>query len=188
MWKNLQKRVNLILVPLTTGVKLKMLHLIVWLFSDAARPIRFICIGSVAGVIQLVLLDLLTYWGWSSIVANSVAFLLAAQVNFLFSSLFTWRDRQSPTGLWGGLLKRWVAFHGSIAGTAVLNELVFIVASREVPTLLASVLGIALAAIVNFLIINRFVFRQRREESPEEAPYEEKVRQRNDEFIPTSID
>ena len=94
--------------------------------------------------------------------ANVMAFLLAAQVNFLLSSLFTWHDRRvkSEVSRLKAIFIRWLSFHGSIAGTALLNELVFIIASAIVPTLLASVLGICSAALINFFVFNRLVFRQ----------------------------
>lgn len=94
--------------------------------------------------------------------ANAIAFLLSAQVNFLFSSLFTWYDRQvkSEASRLRAIVIRWLSFHGSIVATAFLNELVFIVASAIVPTLLASALGICSAALINFFVFNRFVFRQ----------------------------
>ena len=123
--------------------------------GDAARPLRFALTGGVAGVTQLGLLALLTRHGWPDLAANGVAFLFAAQVNFALSATFTWRDRLDgrPLG------RRWLAFHGAIAGMAVVNMLVF-AASRTVgPTLVASVLGIGVAAAGNFVVGDRLVFR-----------------------------
>ncbi|HEU5228192.1 MAG TPA: glycosyltransferase, partial [Ktedonobacteraceae bacterium] len=132
------------------------------LFSDAARPLRFACIGGMAGAIQVSMLELLTKQGWSAVVANIIAFLLSAQVNFLLNSLFTWHDRRvkSEASKLKIIFVRWLSFHGSIAGTALLNELVFIIASTVIPTLLASMLGIGAAALINFFVFNRLVFRQ----------------------------
>ncbi len=64
----------------------------------------------------------LTRYGWPTLPANAVAFLLAAQVNFALSSTFTWRDRSAGRGL----RRRWLAFHVSIASMAVVNMLVFL--------------------------------------------------------------
>ncbi len=132
------------------------------LLSDVARPLRFACIGGITAVIQLSILELLITHGWKAIVANVIAFLLSAQVNFLLSSLFTWHDRRvkNEAGRLKIIVIRWLSFHGSIAGTALLNELVFIIASSIVPTLLASGLGIGAAALINFFVFNRFVFRR----------------------------
>ncbi|MGH2583650.1 MAG: GtrA family protein [Dehalococcoidia bacterium] len=95
--------------------------------------------------------------GWRAIPANAVAFLLSAQLNFALSRWFTWGDRRKL-----GPARRWLAFHGSIAGTALLNQCVFVVAQVATPDLVASALGIGAAAVVNFLLQDRLVFRGRR--------------------------
>lgn len=121
----------------------------------AARPLRFALTGCIAGGVQLALLALLTRGGWPELPANSVAFLLAAQVNFALSKTFTWRDRRDTRALG----RRWLAFHGSIAGMAGINMAVFMLARAIAPTLLASATGIGVAALGNFFIGDRLVFR-----------------------------
>jgi len=127
------------------------------ILSDRARPLRFAVVGGTAGVIQLTLLALLERHGWPALPANAVAFLCAAQVNFLLSATFTWGDRAHGVAL----RRRWAAFHGSIAGMAVLNMLVFAVARTVWPSLVASGAGIVAAALGNFLLGDRLVFRGR---------------------------
>ena len=126
------------------------------LCGDAARPLRFALTGGGAGVTQLALLALLTRHGWPDLAANGVAFLLAAQVNFALSVTFTWRDRADGRGL----LRRWLAFHAAIAGMAVVNMLVFALARAVAPALVASLLGIGVAAAGNFVVGDRLVFRE----------------------------
>jgi len=123
--------------------------------GDAARPLRFALTGGVAGVTQLALLALLTRHGWLDLPANGVAFLLAAQVNFALSVTFTWRDRRDGRSLG----RRWLAFHGAIAGMAVVNMLVFAASRAVAPALVASLLGIGVAAVGNFVVGDRLVFR-----------------------------
>ncbi len=125
------------------------------LLSDAARPLRFALTGGLAGLLQLVLLAFLTRRGWPALPSNVIAFLLAAQVNFALSSLFTWRDRRTAAPVW----RRWLVFHASIAAMAVVNQLVFVVARALLPTLMAAAAGIAVAAVGNFLLGDRLVFR-----------------------------
>jgi putative flippase GtrA len=127
------------------------------LHADAARPARFIITGGAAGLIQIGLLAALTGHGWHSLLANPVAFLLAAQVNFALSTLFTWRDRRDGQSL----LHRWLLFHGSIAGMALLNMAVFAAARTRLPDLESAALGIATAALGNYLVGDRLVFRRR---------------------------
>jgi len=128
-----------------------------WLvLSPAARPLRFVGAGAVAGAAQLTLLAVMTSRGWDDLLANGFAFLLAAQVNFTLSLAFTWQDRRRS----GSLLRRWLLYHGSIAATALLNMLVFILMHPVVPTLAAAALGIATAGIGNYLAGDRLVFRR----------------------------
>jgi putative flippase GtrA len=127
-------------------------------FSPSARPLRFVVTGGLSGITQLVLLKLFTDQGVHALPANAAAFLLAAQVNFALSNLFTWRDRGAGRGPW----RRWLVFHGSIAGMAVVNMAVFAVARTTMPDPAASITGIGAAAVGNFLIGDRLVFRTRR--------------------------
>jgi putative flippase GtrA len=123
--------------------------------SPRRRVVRFAITGGLAGMLQLLLLKLLVDGGVPAIPANAAAFLLAAQFNFLMSMLYTWRDRRRERALG----RRWIAFHGSIAGMAVLNMLVFGITRQILPDLVASAAGIAAGACGNFLLGDRLVFR-----------------------------
>src|SRR5436309_13396580 len=123
--------------------------------TRAARPLRFALTGGLAGLLQLGLLALLTGRGWPTAPANAVAFLLAAQVNFALSSLFTWRDRRRTAPLW----RPWLAFHGAIVAMALVNQSVFLAAWTALPALVASAAGIAVAAVGNYLLGDRLLFR-----------------------------
>lgn len=122
------------------------------------RLLRFACTGIIAGAVQLALLHLWVAHGWDALVANPVAFLVSAQLNFLLSATFIWRDRRGSSRRTETLFRRWVAFHGAILGTALLNQAVFAIAQLALPALLAAGLGIAAGALVNFLVQDRFVF------------------------------
>jgi putative flippase GtrA len=124
--------------------------------SPVARPLRFAGTGVAAGGLQLTLLAVLTARGWDTLPANVVAFVVAAQFNFLMSNVVTWRDRQ----LTGSIRRRWLLFHASIAVMALVNMLVFVAARDLVPALAASALGIAAGACGNYLAGDRLIFRQ----------------------------
>ena len=124
--------------------------------SPVARPLRFAGTGVAAGGLQLTLLAVLTARGWNTLPANVVAFVVAAQFNFLMSNVVTWRDRQ----LTGSIRRRWLLFHASIAVMALVNMVVFVAARDLVPALAASALGIAAGACGNYLAGDRLVFRQ----------------------------
>jgi putative flippase GtrA len=129
------------------------------LATEQARPLRFILTGSLAGLSQIGLLAVLLRLAVSPLLANGIAFLLAAQLNFLLSLLFTWRDRHEINRASRQLLQRWLTFHGSILGTAILNQLIFALTQIRLPALLAAGLGIVSAAIANFFLMDRLVFR-----------------------------
>jgi putative flippase GtrA len=130
------------------------------LLSERARPLRFAVTGGLAGLLQLALLALLTRHGWNSIPANAVALLLSTQANFALSYLFTWRDRRPHAGTAPVVFVRWAGYQGSVAGTALLNMLVFVATRTVLPPLVASVAGLAAGASGNFVIGDRFVFRR----------------------------
>lgn len=92
--------------------------------------------------------------------ANIVAILFSAQVNFVLSISFTWNDRVQTERK--GLLARWLAFHISILGTALLNQLVFFLAHLLIPNQFAAIAGIEAGALANFVLLDRRVFRYRR--------------------------
>ena len=127
--------------------------------ATGLRLLRFGCTGGLAGVIQLALLHLWTARGWDALLANLVAFLVAAQVNFVLSATFTWGDRHDAARPGETLLRRWLAFHGSITGTALLNQAIFAGARATMPAIAAAALGIATAAVVNFVMLDRVIFR-----------------------------
>jgi putative flippase GtrA len=136
------------------------------LLSPGARTLRFAVTGGLAGITQLALLEGLSRAGWDSLVANATAFLLAAQLNFFMSSLFTWRDRLAGQRI----ARRWLAFHAAIAGMALVNMVVFAITRTFMPPLAASVAGILAGAVGNFLIGDRLVF-VRRGSTPAPAAY-----------------
>ena len=132
-------------------------------FAPGTRALRFAVTGGLCGLIQLGLLMVFTSHGLHALTANTVAFLLAAQLNFGLSCAFTWRDRR-PVGTVG---RRWLAFHGSIASMAVVNMVVFAAGRTLVPDLAASAAGICAAAVGNFLIGDRLVFRPHTDGAPD---------------------
>ena len=136
----------------------------VTLISPHRRLVRFAITGGLAGVLQLMLLKLMLDAGVSALPANTTAFLLAAQFNFLMSTLYTWSDRRGKRALG----RCWLAFHGSIAGMAVVNLLVFSTTRLVLPDLAASAAGIAAGACGNFMLGDRLVFRSPRHEHPQE--------------------
>lgn len=131
------------------------------LFSARMRPLRFISAGLLAGAVQLGLLAALLYWNWAAVPANIVAFIAATEINFVLNALFTWRDRRGA--LTGGRfwLTRWLRFHGAIAGTALLNQAIFLTLHLvgHWQPILASATASILVSVVNYFLGNHLVFR-----------------------------
>jgi putative flippase GtrA len=138
---------------------MKRYRLVALLLSERARPLRFVFTGGLCGLIQLLLFLFLTRASWQPLLANIIAFLFSAQVNFLLSISFTWSDRVQTERQ--GWLARWLAFHGSILGTALLNQLVFFLAHLLIASQFAAIAGIGAGALANFVLLDRRVFRYR---------------------------
>lgn len=119
------------------------------------RAARFALTGLLCAALQLALVAAFEAARLPGLIANAGAFFLAAQLNFVLSSRFTWGDRVRN----GPLVWRWVAFLGAISGTAVLNMAVFAAARGVVGELQAAALGIAASALVNFVVGDRAIFR-----------------------------
>jgi len=126
--------------------------------ASGPRIARFACTGGIAGIIQLALLHLWIAGGWNPITANPIAFLVSAQVNFVLSATFIWGDRRAESRRMETLLRRWIAFNGSILGTALLNQAIFAVTQLALPALVAAGLGIAVGALINFFVQDRLIF------------------------------
>ena len=129
-----------------------------WL-SVRARVLRFALVGGTCGLIQLNVLHAFVVAGVQENLANLAAFAISAEVKFVLSQFFTWRDRWAPALGPPRLISRLFLFNGSAATTGVVNQSVFALANLIIWYLPAAALGIAVAAVANFLLNDRIVFR-----------------------------
>ena len=132
------------------------------LLTPRLRLLRFALVGGTAALLQLATLDALELAGLGPILSEVAAFLLAAQLNFGLSWVFTWADRAAGQSF----VRRWAAFHGAISGTALLNFAIFTATQGVLPHPVAAALGIGGAALINFAVGDHLVFRGGR---PKEA-------------------
>jgi putative flippase GtrA len=128
-----------------------------FLHAEGARPLRFVVSGAPTAATQLGLLALFVHRGWPVLAANAVAIAITAQVSFVLSHWFTWRGRNVSRSLAG----TWLMFHISISGTVTLNLLVCAAGALVLPLPIASLGGVAAAAIGNFASGDRLIFRHR---------------------------
>ena len=122
---------------------------------------RFSLVGFIGALLQLTLLSLLTkYFGVLSTAATLVAVEITILHNFVWHESFTWSNR-GPNGSRKLALRLW-RFHAgnglvSLAGHATLMHC--LVERFKAPVLPAAMGAIAICALANFLIADRWVFR-----------------------------
>jgi putative flippase GtrA len=96
--------------------------------------------------------------GLSAVIANAFALALAVQFNFAGNQLLVWADL--PVRLWSrAFAERWVAYHGCIAVSLVVNFGAFVVAHLFLPDVIAVMIGIGSSTAIKFVSLERYAFR-----------------------------
>ncbi len=124
------------------------------------RPLRFGAVGGACALLQLVCLAGLVRGGVERHVANGVAFLLSAQVNFALSSAITWRERHAAPLHLSSVGARLASYNATALGALALNETVFALAATVTHYLAASALGILAGMLLNYTVSEAVVFRR----------------------------
>lgn len=122
------------------------------------RLIRFAVVGVTCFLIQLGLVHLLG--GVLHLyLADAVAFLASAQVNFAFSQSFTWADRLQAERI----LLRWLKFNFSalLSVTLVNATVVWLLAQAGTPLWFAVLTANAASTVWTFLMNHFVVFKRR---------------------------
>jgi putative flippase GtrA len=130
------------------------------LLDRVPRLIRFGAVGSLCAICQLILLSLLVHARTEAHVANTLAFLASTQLNFVLSSLITWRDRRSVARSFATVGRRLLGYNTLSLGSLLINQLAFAVALRVVPYLGAALVGILAGMLLTYVISGRFLFRR----------------------------
>ena len=99
--------------------------------------------------------------GWSAFGATAVALELAAMVNFLGHSYWTWQDR--PEHSVRGVMKRYWRYQAAkttslLANLAITTALTYL----SIPPELANTAAVLACAIPNYLMSEHIVFAPRR--------------------------
>ncbi len=126
------------------------------------RVVRFVIVGGTCGLVQLSVLHALVVGpGMNERLANLlIAFPLSMEMNFVLSQFFTWRDRLSPSLRPHRFLARVAMFNlSAISTSGVVNQGVFNLLNLFMWYLPAAAIGILAAAVANFLLNDRLVFR-----------------------------
>lgn len=151
----------------------------------APTIVRFLAVGGVASLLQLLLLYLIQLSGIpktllaaagqgerldlyliqlsgiSKIVANFFAFEISTQVNFALSYLITWHERTPERPTVRYIRQRLFAFNGMAITTLIINLSVFALLLTYVHFLIAGAAGIIAATATNFILSSWLIFRRR---------------------------
>lgn len=124
------------------------------------RSIRFGAVGSVCARFQLAVLGLLVRAQVEAHIANTLAFLASTQIDFVPSSLITWRDRRLPTRSRSLIGRRLVGYNTLALGSLIINQVAFAVALRALPYLGAALVGILAGMLLTYMISGHLLFRR----------------------------
>jgi glycosyltransferase involved in cell wall biosynthesis/putative flippase GtrA len=124
-----------------------------------ARILKYVAVGVTCFSLQFILLTAMVHLGTYRPIANSAAFAVSAQLNFLLSSKLTWGDR--PTRGWRHSGGRWAAYNCTALLSLACDSVVFASVYRSVGTTAAAVIGVITATCLTYLVCNRVVFRPR---------------------------
>lgn len=128
------------------------------------RGLRFAAVGFICYLIQLGLVHAL-HGVITLYVADVLAFLISAQVNFTLSQLFTWGDRRDTESL----PVRFVKFNANaLVSVTIVNATVFwLLVQTGLWFWAAMLLANVATACWTFLINHFFVFRAEQEQQSE---------------------
>ena len=117
--------------------------------------IRYATVGLLNTGIDLGLLNLFIFWGWNVLIANTVAFIIAATNSFFLNKYWTYEDKH---GNWKKQLPIYILIYG--VGLAISNGFVYWF-SIKLHWNVNEVKILSIAAIVawNFLAPRFFVFK-----------------------------
>ena len=126
--------------------------------TTPARWFRFNLVGIAGFVLQMLTLTVMARWTTPA-VAIVVAVLVAISHNFLWHEQVTWpglpRDKR---------LRRWLSFHLTNGAVSIVTNVVVttvVMKSVGAPLLAANAIAVATASLANFLVSDRFIFKQR---------------------------
>lgn len=129
------------------------------------RSVIFVAVGFAGFVVQLVALAALTMaLDVPHMAATAMAVELAILHNFVWHERWTWADRTAmdPDGTW----RRLARFHVSAGVVSVAGNLLvtaWITAVASIPLLAANALAVGVCTALNFVTVDRLVFRQEQE-------------------------
>lgn len=122
---------------------------------------RFNAVGLIGVIVQLAALTILkSVAGLSTPVATALAVEMAVLHNFVWHERWTWATRGTPGS--GGRLVRFHLANGLLSLVSNLVWMQLLTGPAAMHYLPANVISIAITALLNFTLSERFVFRHAR--------------------------
>jgi putative flippase GtrA len=134
------------------------------------RIVKFLIVGCSAAVVNFLLItifiELLGFRGYFlKNLANILAIEMSAVYNFSISRVWTWKDAPKKQGR--GLLGQFISFNLALLAGIVLRVILFAVFEKWGVFYLVNVaIGIGIAACIDFILYDRYVFKRKRSEAP----------------------
>lgn len=127
------------------------------------RGVKFYLVGGVGILVQLIAFTLLKAgWGVHYLLATVLSVEAAVLHNFVWHQHWTWADR--PAGQrWRVVLGRLFRFNLSNGALSILSNVVLmrvLVGTLHIHYLLSMLISITITSVLNFLVSDRYVFRQ----------------------------
>src|SRR5690242_19272526 len=119
------------------------------------RVAVFAAVGALCFSVELALLTLIARAGVDRPFADAIGFALSAQLNFVLSARFTWRDRKAAGRRDIGV--RWLAYNATALLSLAVNTAVFTVAYRVAGTAAAALAGVLAGTAVVYLTCNYII-------------------------------
>ena len=130
------------------------------------RIMKFLIVGCSAALVNFLLITIfIEFLGFKSYflknMANILAIEMSAVYNFSISRLWTWKDAPRKQGK--SLVAQFISFNLALLVGIVLRIILFAVLEKwGVFYLLNVAVGIGIAACIDFILYDRFVFKRER--------------------------
>lgn len=131
--------------------------------APVLRWLKFNLVGIIGACLQMSVLAACTYWARLAYLPATV-FAVECTIlhNFMWHERFTWRDRPCNSGVERALrLMRFNSSNGAVSLVGNLLLMRLLVEQLHSPVLVANGGAILACSVVNFLVGDQFVFRQR---------------------------
>ena len=128
------------------------------------RPFKFIIIGGIGALLQLLVLSSLVdgfslEGNISQTLANITAIFLAAEIVFPLHERITWGDRRNSALIQKRLLRQLFIYNSTRVVAWIVQIVTFLVINLWVSYLLAGVISNIIAAFANYLAGDKLVFK-----------------------------